>query len=115
MNELFVYRHKTDKNVYLMRKYEVVGGSTASHFYRVTTDFKVAVRNVLADEDGSFERHLETPYMWNDDSVPDTLPLQVKKEFDVDGYKGVGTKEILYHLKDFEKVWFVEKGSSKKR
>lgn len=108
-NELFVYRHKTDKDVYLTRKYATIGGSAAEHFYDLTKDFRLAIKNTLADGSHGvfFEDHLNTPYRLGSD-IDDTLPFEIEKDFEFDGYKGTATKTVRYHLKDFEKVVFKE-------
>lgn len=110
MKAIFVYRHKTDKGVYLKRNYSCCGGSIASHFYSATKNFKDALENSLMayDEPFEFECHLNTPYSFGK-PVDDTVTVIDIKEFEFDGYKGKASKEIKYHLKDFEKVVFVEK------
>ena len=109
MDDLYVYRHKTDKNVYLMRNYNCVGGSCAYHFYSVTNSFRDALKNVLsAKTPYDFENHLRTPYSFMSE-VDDTLELKVYKDFNFDGYTGRLEKKIMYHLCDFEKVYFTER------
>lgn len=110
-NELFVYRHKTDKDVYLMRDYTCVGGAKASSFYKTTTDFYEAIRNTtpVKKYNHNFEDHLHTPYALETD---DTVSLWREKEIEFDGYSGVLSKEFRYHLCDFEKVYFVEAGTA---
>ena len=108
MEDLFVYRHKTDKNVYLMRDYSCCGGSRADHFYSVTDSLKEALKNVLrAHEPLEFENNLRVPYSLGAD---DTMELTIYRDFDFDGYTGRLAKKIKYHLCDFEKVYFVERG-----
>lgn len=104
---VYVYRHKDNKDIYLLRKYQCVGGARADHFYEVTTDFKEALKNTIGHDTLEFECHLRTPYNFNE-YVDDTVPLIIKKEFEFDGYKGVAQKEVRFHLCDFEKVIFEE-------
>lgn len=113
-NELFVYRHKTDKDVYLIRKYGFYGSSDADNYYDVTSSFKEAIKNVVQDNNGEFESCLRLPYSYKGNyEADDTLTLRRTKKFEFDGYSGVLPKEFRYHLCDFEKVYFVEASTAK--
>ena len=101
--ELYVWRHKRENGVYLMRNRSCVGGSTAEHFFSVTEDFISALKNAIACEDNEYEMYFGIPYHW-EEKADDTMPLFKSIDAEIDGYKGRLTKEVRYHLCDFEKV-----------
>lgn len=101
--ELYVWRHKTEKGVYLVRNRSCCGGSTAEHFFSLTEDFDSALRNSLACNDMEYEKYIKIPYSWNS-NVDDTMPFTKKRNVEFDGYKGILTKTVRYSLKDFEKI-----------
>lgn len=109
--ELCVWKHNTEKGIYLVRKRNCCGGSTAEHFFGLTDDFMEAVRNFIQCDDMEFERYLKIPYSWGH-KVDDTVPFVKKLNAEIDGYKGTLKKEVRYPLKDFEKVvlWKPEMG-----
>lgn len=101
--ELYVWRHKTEKGVYLVRNRSCCGGSTAEHFFSLTDDFDSALRNSLACYDKEYEKYIKIPYSFRSD-VDDTMPFTKKMGVEIDGYKGTVTKTVRYRLKDFEKI-----------
>lgn len=95
-----VYRHKEEKNVFLVRNWGLCGGSVDSEFYKTTTDLIEAIRNVAGRQD--FENWMN--------SFNGELYVKHKKKLDVeiDGYTGTLEKEIKLYVRDFEKVTLTE-------
>lgn len=109
--ELYVWKHKTEKSVYLVRNRSCCGGSIAEDFFSLTEDFDQALRNSLACNDMEYEQYIKIPYSFRSD-VDDTMPFTKKMNVEIDGYKGILTKTVRYSLKDFEKIvlWRPERG-----
>lgn len=101
---LKVYRHKEEKEVFLLRNWGLCGGNKDSDFYRATADLIEAVKNVAA-ENRTHEDFENWMSHFNGE-----LYVKYKKKLDVeiDGYTGTLEKEIKLYVKDFEKVILTE-------
>lgn len=98
MNELYVYRHKERKDIYLIRNWSLYGGNADSEWYKTTTFLDDALWNIRDHRAELFEEHFtcfgEETYV----IVTDT------KDFEFDGYKGTLTKQTKLYTSEFEKV-----------
>jgi hypothetical protein len=103
--EIVIYRHKINKNIYLIRNWYVCGGSPDSDWFKATNDIYEAIEN-SENRDG---KTIEEAY--NIRAFPDELKAKiiVDKEFEFDGYKGILKKELVFKVSDFEKVTLIIK------
>lgn len=99
MIELTVYRHKTDKDVYLARNWSFCGGNENTDFYYATTDINEAFIDANRENFLSWYHRFEN------------LKAKITKimDFEWDGYAGKLTKDLVYCVSDFEKVVLTEK------
>lgn len=98
MIKLHVYRHKTDKNVYLARNWHFCGGNEVTEFYFATEDLMTALKDAQRDD------FLSWYY-----SFPElSAKITKSKEFEFDGYKGTAKKEVCYPLNEFECITLME-------
>lgn len=99
-----VYRHKEEKNVFLIRNWGIFGGTKGTDFYKVTTDLIEAVKNVAIEKNinSNFEEWMS--------HFDGKLYVKFKKKInvEVDGYTGTLEKEIKLYVQDFEKVILTE-------
>jgi len=102
-NKIVVWRHKTKKNIYLLRNWSMVGGGPESPFYSATTSFVDAVENFLQGQ-----RNKEGFEYWMRVFEELTAKVILKKEMNFDGYTGILTKTVSYPVTEFEPVEFVE-------
>lgn len=101
---LKVYRHKEEKDVFLLRAWGVCGGDENTGFYKATTDIIEAVKNVYAEN-----RTKESFENWMDRFNGKLHVWFTKKlEVEIDGYTGVLEKTIKLYVRDFEKVLLTE-------
>lgn len=97
---LKVYRHKEEKDVFLLRTWGICGGDESTEFYRATTDIIEAVKNVYAENRTreSFENWIDRfngkLYVW----------FTKKLDVEIDGYTGTLEKKVKLYVRDFEKV-----------
>lgn len=95
-----VYRHKEEKDVYLLRNWGLCGGTVERDFYKATTDLIEAIINTYAENrmDYDFEHWMG--------HFNGGLYVMFKKSIaaEIDGYSGTLEKEIKLYVKDFEKV-----------
>ena len=102
--EIIIYRHKTNKNIYLKRNWSICGGSPTTEWFEATEDIYEAIRNSICRGETIAEAYERRPF-------PDELvaKVEVRKNFDFDGYKGTLTKELIFKVCDFEKITLVIK------
>lgn len=101
---LKVYRHKEEKDVFLLRAWEVCGGDENTKFYIATTDIIEAIKNVYVEN-----RTKETFENWMDRFNGKLHVWFTKKlEVEIDGYTGTLEKTIKLYVRDFEKVLLTE-------
>lgn len=100
MEELYVYRHKERKDIYLIRNWSICGGNENSDWYRTTKFLDEALANIRfhLDNIGRFEEHFICFGKETYAKVTDT------QDFEFDGYKGTLTKETKLYTSEFEKV-----------
>ena len=99
-----VYRHKTEKDVYLMRNWGLCGGGPDSDFYKATTNLIDAIQNTSCEV-----RCKEEFEHWMEAFGGNLYVKHIKKrEMQFDGYEGTLTKEIKLYVRDFEKVTLKE-------
>lgn len=98
MIELKVYRHKVEKDVYLIRNWNVVGGNPDTDFYKATTDIIEAVRNTNMKQRDKFESWFK--------EFDGTLYVKytLRRHMEFDGFEGDLEKEIKLYVRDFEMV-----------
>lgn len=101
---LKVYRHKEEKDVFLLRVWEIREGDENTEFYIATTDIIEAVKNVYVENrtkepfENWMNRFNGKLHVW----------FTKKLEVEIDGYKGVLEKTIKLYVRDFEKVFLTE-------
>lgn len=102
-NEITIYRHKTEKDIYLLRNWHVVGGGPDTEFYHATDSFTNVVRESAANNE-----RMDSYLCWLS-SFPELKAKIVRSiEFSFDGYSGTLKKELEYYVKDFEPITLVE-------
>ena len=101
---LKVYRHKEEKDVFLLRVWEICEGDENTEFYIATTDIIMAIKNVYVENSrkepfekwmGRFNGKL---HVW----------FTKKLEVEIDGYTGTLEKTVKLYVRDFEKVFLTE-------
>lgn len=99
-----LYRHKTEKDVYLMRDWAVCGGGPDTPFYKATTNPIEAILNT------SYEKVYNKGFEDWFNSMGGNLYVKYtkEKEMEFDGYKGKLQKEIKLYVRDFEKIVLTE-------
>lgn len=99
-----LYRHKTHKDLYLIRT-NLCGGSKNSAFYETTNSLRKALDSVLYYED-KYEIFEEWMNRFKDENGVTELKVKTvfKKEMEFDGYKGILEKEIILPVSEFEIV-----------
>lgn len=99
MSKVIVYRHKTEKDLYLARNWSYCGGNRKTPFYFATYDI------IRAIEDANKSNTLNYSYNFCDFlDFAETAKITKEREFDFDGYKGVLKKEFVYPISEFEKI-----------
>lgn len=99
MIKFWVYRHKTEKDIYLARNWNICGGGENTEFYYATNDLNRAIEDANR---GGFLSWIKS----FDGKLKAKITLQ--KEMDFDGYKGRLSKEIAFKVSDFEPIALVE-------
>lgn len=109
-NKITIYRHKTDKNIYLIRIWNICGGGPETEFYKATDSFEIAIKNAL--EEGVWGSKFND---WMGSFIdPETgktkltANIILRKDLEFDGYKGILTKTISYPVHEFEPIDIVE-------
>ena len=101
MKDLYVYRHKERKDLYLMRNWSTCGGNADSNWYKVTRDIDKALHSIrmgVVYQREAFECHFR---VFGEDTYVIAADM---KEFEFDGYKGTLVKETKLYTSEFEKV-----------
>lgn len=103
--EVVIYRHKTNKDIYLIRNWYICGGGPDTDWFKATKDIYEAVKNSKNNNNKTIEEAYKSR------AFPDELKakITVDKEFEFDGYKGILTKELVFKVSDFEKITLVIK------
>ena len=105
--EIKLYRHKTYKDIYLIRNWNIMG-SPEAEWFEATKSLKRAIENIwrydrkiddycLIDLDKEIKAHF-----FENGKSELKAKITLKKELEFDGYKGVLTKEEIYPVDDFE-------------
>lgn len=100
MIELKAYRHKTMKDLYLVRT-SMCGGGPNTEFYKVAENVLDAIRNYNAYKDDFMG--------WYHSFPSNKAKATFTKEMEFDGYKGTLKKEMWIPVSEFELVTFVER------
>lgn len=95
-----VYRHKENKDVYLMRNWGYCGGDSDTEFYKATTNLIEAIQSTDA------EKRIKEPFEYWFDHFNGELYVKYteKRKMQIDGFEGTLAKEIKLYVRDFEKV-----------
>ena len=99
MIELSVYRHKTEKDIYLTRNWSICGGGPTTEFYYATKDINEAIKS--ANRDGFLS--------WTQGFRDLTAKIILQKEMNFDGYTGKLEKKTSLPVSDFERILLVER------
>lgn len=102
--EIVIYRHKTNKDIYLIRNWCICGGGPNTEWFEATKDLHRAIGNSKSGTKTIVEAY-------DSRAFPDDLKAKiiVEKDFDFDGYKGTLKKELVFKVADFEKVTLIIK------
>lgn len=105
--KLKVYRHMYFKDIYLARNWCICGGGPTTDFYYATENVMEAVASANKAEDFECWMH-----RFEDDNGKTKLKAKItlKKEIEVDGYKGLCHKEMEFPVYEFKCIELVEKG-----
>lgn len=100
MIKLKLYRHVYHKDIYLARNWSLCGGGAESEFYYATRDVMKALTDANRTD---FESWM---HRFLDDDKKTQLKAKMKdtKEVNIDGYKGIITKELVFPVKEFALV-----------
>ena len=98
--KISVFRHKTYKDVFLLRYWGICATTNAA--YKTTTDVLLAIENA---NKGKFAGTGKFDEFFRENIV---VKHTMEKEMELDGYSGVLTKEIELKLTDFEEVILTE-------
>lgn len=103
--EIAIYRHKTNKDIYLIRNWYICGGGSDTNWFEATKDIYKAIKNSKNNDNETIEE------AYNTRAFPNELKAKiiVDKEFEFDGYKGILKKELVFKVSDFEKITLVIK------
>lgn len=106
MNQIALYRHKVQKEYYLVRDGRIVGGGPGTAFYYATKDFMEALTSYQCFAD----HFLDWAVRFSDDTRRTCLKAKIVDtiEANVNGYTGTLKKELVFDVADFEKVTFEE-------
>lgn len=101
IEEVVIYRHKNNKNIYLIRNWNICGGGPDTDWFEATENIYEAIDNSRVT---NYHKGIQKAF--EERAFPDELiaKIKVKKDFDFDGYKGTLTKELKFKVSDFEKV-----------
>lgn len=97
--EIKIYRHKTEKDIYLARNWHIVGGGPDTDFYFATKDFFRAIKDANTPEFINW-----TKWDWHLKAR-----ITLTTDVNIDGYTGTLKKEVSYPVEDFELVTFAER------
>ena len=103
--EIVIYRHKTNKDIYLIRNWINCSGGPDTDWFKATKDIYEAIENSKISDNRTIEK------AYNSRPYPNELKAKiiVDKEFEFDGYKGILEKELVFKVSDFEKITLVIK------
>ena len=96
---LCVYRHKTEKDIYLARNWNICGGGESTDFYYATKNISTAIDH--ANKEGFLSWLRSFPTL--------TAKITLQKQMDFDGYAGTLSKTASLPVSDFEKITLTEK------
>lgn len=100
--ELKAYRHKTMKELFLVRT-GMCGGNENNEFYAVTENVLDAIKSYNAHTcDG------DTFMYWLYKFPNNKVTVTMTKEMEFDGYKGFLKKTVKIPVSEFELITFVE-------
>lgn len=103
--EIVIYRHKTNKDIYLIRNWHICGGGPDTEWFEATKYIYEAIKNSRNNDNRTIEE------AYNSRAFPNELKAKiiVEKDFDFDGYKGTLKKELVFKVADFEKITLIIK------
>lgn len=99
--ELKLYRHKTYKDIYLIRNWNVCGGCEDTEFFSTTKSIFEAIENCNKRNEKDIEIECNDKLRWFPNNKTKTI---LSKEMDFDGYKGILKKEERLPIADFELI-----------
>lgn len=102
MTELKAYRHKTMKDLFLVRT-SMCGGNENTEFYAVTEKIIDAIvsYNRNSTDGNNFMR-------WFHSFPNNEVTVTLTKEMEFDGYKGILKKTVKIPVSEFELITFAE-------
>ena len=97
---LCVYRHKTEKDIYLARNWNICGGGAETDFYYATKNINLAIDHANREGFLSWTHGFDGKL---------TAKITLQKQMEFDGYVGTLSKTVNLSVLDFEKVTLTEK------
>ena len=107
MKEIILYRHKTNKDYYLVRNWSICGGNPDTNWFEATDSIYKAIRESKNYAGKFIKEAFEDRPFQNEDELK--AKIEITKEFEFDGYKGNLTKELVFNVSDFEEIHLVIK------
>ena len=114
--EIKLYRHKIYKDIYLIRNWNLCGGSQDSDWFEATKSLKEAIDNLWRYDSKikeyfmeDLEKEIKRRFFEDGKSLL-KAKITLKKDLEFDGYKGTLTKEEVFTVNDFEPFILTEIG-----
>lgn len=102
MIELKAYRHKTMKDLFLVRT-SICGGNENTKFYEVTEN---VIDAIISYNRNSTDGH--SFMSWFRSFPNNKVTVTLTKEMELDGYKGALKKTVEIPVSEFELITFAE-------
>ncbi len=115
--EIILYRHKIYKDIYLIRNWNICGGTPETEWFGATKSLKKAIEKLWRYDDktqdyrlGDLKKEIEEHFFDFEKGKSELkVKITLQKELEFDGYKGTLTKEETYPVSDFEPLILIEK------
>lgn len=114
--EIKLYRHKIYKDIYLIRNWNICGGTQDTDWFKATKSLKEAIDNLWEYDSKTkeyyikdLEKEVKSHFFKNYKSELKAR-ITLKKNLEFDGYKGTLTKEEIFTVNDFEPFILTEIG-----
>lgn len=103
--EIVLYRHKTNKDFYLIRNWAGLGDFPSIDMLEATDNINNAILNATIDNAIDMVEELEKK------QTKSALKAKATeyKHFEIDGYEGTLVKENVFNVDDFEPITLVIK------
>lgn len=99
-NKIIIYRHKLEKDIYLIRNWHYCGGGSTTDFYQASNSFLDAIKQFATHSNEMEKGFLSWYHQFPELVAKFTKTLDVE----IDDYTGTLKKEVEYPVSDFEMV-----------